>query len=56
MDINEEIDLPSGVEGEDRAAEYITTIVDNYIKSGNNMPFDEYIEYLLTHTFGGGGG
>lgn len=52
MDNSSEINLPSGVEGEDRVAGYITTIVDNYIKCDNDMPFDEYIEYLLKSTFG----
>jgi hypothetical protein len=53
MDISEEINLPSGVSGENRVATYIASIVDNYIKSKNDMPFDDYIETLLTCTFGG---
>ena len=52
MDINEEIDLPSGVEGETRTTSYIVAIVDNYVKAKYDIPFDGYVEVLLTKTFG----
>lgn len=52
MDINEEIDLPSGEDGETRTSSYIVTIVNNYVKAKYDIPFDEYVEVLLTKTFG----
>lgn len=52
MNTIKEIDLPSDDEGSVRIVEYITTIVDNYIKCNNDMPFSDYVEYLLRSMFG----
>lgn len=52
MDNDGVINAPIGGEGDDRVTVYITNVVNNYIKTKNNMPFDEYIETLLTCMFG----
>lgn len=52
MECSRVIDLPSGVDGEEILAEFVTGVVDKYIDERINNPFDEYIENALKERFG----
>ena len=46
------IDIPSGVDGEDQLSNFVVTTVKEYISSKTDIPFDEYIEMVLTDEYG----
>lgn len=52
MDMRGTIDLPGGLEGEDRLAEFIVDVVRAYGKIPDDTPFDEFIERELVCEFG----
>lgn len=56
MDMNDDICLPSGVEGEHELTKFITKAVRTYIKLPEDIPFDEFIETELVNEFGTGKG
>lgn len=52
MDMNDEICLPRGVEGEDKLTKFVVDAVKTYRKLPDDVPFDEFIEKELIHEFG----
>ena len=52
MHMMEEIDIPSGVKGEDRLASFIVDAVRTYLKLADDIPFDLFIENTLINEFG----
>jgi hypothetical protein len=52
MDMRGNIDLPGGLEGEDRLAEFVVDAVRTYSKITDDIPFDEFIERELVCEFG----
>lgn len=52
MDMHGTIDLPGGLEGEDKLAEFIVDAVRAYGKIPDDIPFDEFIEIELLNEFG----
>lgn len=51
MDMKGTIELPRGLNGEDKLAEVVAEIVDDYIKNDYD-PFDIYVENRLKYEFG----
>lgn len=52
MDMRGTIELPRGLEGEDRLAEFVVDTIRAYGKIPDDTPFDEFIEKELIHEFG----
>ena len=52
MDCAGKIELPTGVEGEDKLARFVKNRVDAYMKENIDISFDEYIEGHLEQQFG----
>ena len=51
MDQIGDIEIPGGLEGEDKLAEIVVSIVDDYC-AYDYMPFDDYLESRLLYDFG----
>lgn len=52
MNYNGKINIPEGFEEENKLAEFLTCVVDDYIRlDGKN--FDLYLEYRLIERYGG---
>ena len=45
------IDLPEGLDGEDALADYAVVIVREYMKTGHDTPFCEFVEQKLLEKF-----
>ena len=55
MNYNDKIDIPEGIEEEFKLSEFLTKVVDDYLRldCGN---FDLYLETKLTEKYGGNSG
>lgn len=54
MDYRGDIEIPCSLDGEDELADFITKMVDAYIKDNDDTPFDWYIENRLMDKYGKG--
>lgn len=52
MNAHNNIDLPSGNEGEDALADFCAGCVDAYLDNEHHITFDEYAEQCLVDRFG----
>lgn len=52
MDYRGDIEFPCSIDGEEKLADFITKMVDAYIKDAGDTPFDLYIENKLMDKYG----
>lgn len=52
MDVEDIIELPTGLKGENILSGFIARMVDQYLREGSDVIFDDYIETELLSEYG----